>query len=128
MENNMVKLDEILEAVKYKEAAKKKEEKKTCILWILAIIGIVAAVAAVAYAVYRYLTPDYLEDFDDDFDDDFEDEDLDKEEPEKEASERGLRIAETCHQEQIDHGFCVSEYPLVWNGRNAIWKCADKTL
>ena len=64
----MVKLDEILEAVKYKEAAKKKEEKKTCILWILAIIGIVAAVAAVAYAVYRYLTPDYLEDFDDDFD------------------------------------------------------------
>ena len=46
MEDNMVKLDEILEAVKYKEAAKKKEEKKTCILWILAIIGIVAAVAA----------------------------------------------------------------------------------
>ena len=34
MEDNMVKLDEILEAVKYKEAAKKKEEKKTCILWI----------------------------------------------------------------------------------------------
>ena len=26
----MVKLDEILEAVKYKEAAKKKEEKKNC--------------------------------------------------------------------------------------------------
>ena len=32
MEDNMVKLDEILEAVKYKEAAKKKEEKKNCIL------------------------------------------------------------------------------------------------
>ena len=29
--------------------------------------------AAVAYAVYRYLTPDYLEDFEDDFDDDFDD-------------------------------------------------------
>ena len=56
--------------------------------------------AAVAYAVYRYLTPDYLEDFDDDFDDDFEDEDLDKEEPEKRSfrrEKRGLRIAETCH-------------------------------
>ena len=92
MEDNMVKLDEILEAVKYKEAAKKKEEKRTCILWILAIIGIVAAVAAVAYAVYRYLTPDYLEDFDDDFDDDFEDEDLDKEEPEKEASEEFAKV------------------------------------
>ena len=73
--------------VEVPDEPKKKEEKRTCILWILAIIGIVAAVAAVAYAVYRYLTPDYLEDFDDDFDDDFEDEDLDKEEPEKEASE-----------------------------------------
>lgn len=29
MENNMVKLDEILEAVKYKEAAKKKKRKRT---------------------------------------------------------------------------------------------------
>ena len=87
MEDNMVKLDEILEAVKYKEAAKKKEEKKTCILWILAIIGIVAAVAAVASEVYSYMTPDYLEAFDDDLDDDFEEEDLDKDEPEKAHSE-----------------------------------------
>ena len=84
------KMEELMNASKQNELLHKKEEedkKKTCILWILAIIGIVAAVAAVAYAVYRYLTPDYLEDFDDDFDDDFEDEDLDKEEPEKEASE-----------------------------------------
>ena len=28
---------------------------------------------AIAYAVYRYLKPDYLEDFEDDFDDDFDD-------------------------------------------------------
>ena len=83
----MLRIQAVLKRCAPPEAAKKKEEKKTCILWILAIIGIVAAVAAVAYAVYRYLTPDYLEDFDDDFDDDFEDEDLDKEEPEKEASE-----------------------------------------
>ena len=35
-----------------------------------------AAVAGIAYAVYRYFTPDYLEDFEDeDYDDDFEDED-----------------------------------------------------
>ena len=44
-------------------------------------IGQFAAVAAIAFAVYKYFTPDYLEDFDDDpdFDDDddlFEDEDL----------------------------------------------------
>ena len=40
---------------------------------ILVIIGFIAVVAAIAYAVYRYLTPDYLEDFDDDFDEDFDD-------------------------------------------------------
>ena len=33
----------------------------------------VAAVAAIAYAVYRFVSPDYLEDFEDDFDDDFDD-------------------------------------------------------
>ena len=49
------------------------------IFWALAIIGAVVVIAGIAYAVYRYLTPDYLEDFDDDFDDDFEDEDLDEE-------------------------------------------------
>lgn len=43
------------------------------ILWVLAIIGAVAAVAGIAYAVYRFFTPDYLEDFEDDFDDDFDD-------------------------------------------------------
>lgn len=42
---------------------------------VLAVIGAVAAVAAIAYAVYRYFTPDYLEDFDDD---DFEDDDFEK--------------------------------------------------
>ena len=50
----MVKLSEILEAVKQR-GGEEKEEKKNCILWILAIIGIVAAVAA-RFAVYRYLT------------------------------------------------------------------------
>ena len=45
----------------------KKEEKKECnvLVWVLAIIGAIAAIAAIAYAVYRYLTPDYLEDFED---------------------------------------------------------------
>jgi hypothetical protein len=39
----------------------------------LAIVGAVAAVAGIAYTVYRFFTPDYLEDFEDDFDDDFDD-------------------------------------------------------
>ena len=59
---------------------KKEEEKKSNIwVWILAIVGGIAVIAGIAYAVYRYLTPDYLEDFDDDFDDDFEDEDTSEE-------------------------------------------------
>ena len=72
---------------------KEDEKKANTVLWVLAIIGAVAAVAAIACAVYRYLTPDYLEDFDDDFDDDFEDdffedeEDEGGEKPEKEAAE-----------------------------------------
>lgn len=73
------KLDEIMDNTGVGEllGRKHEEEKKAnTLLWVLAIIGAVAAVAAIAYAVYRYLTPDYLEDFDDDFDDDFfEDED-----------------------------------------------------
>ena len=53
---------------------KADEEKKSCILWVLAIIG------AIAYAVYRHMTPRYLDDFDgdfdyDEFDDDFDDDD-----------------------------------------------------
>lgn len=75
----MAKLDEILAEIKANELLKKKEdEKNKCLIWILAIVGAVAVIAAIAYAVYRYMTPDYLDDFDDDFDDDFEDEDLDE--------------------------------------------------
>ena len=73
----MGKLDEVLEMMKVNELLGKKVEKKdngNTVLWILAIIGAIAAVAGIAYAVYRYLTPDYLEDFDYDFDDDFDDE------------------------------------------------------
>lgn len=62
---------------------KDNEKKGNTLLWVLAIIGAVAAVAAIAYAVYRYMTPDYLDDFDDEFDDDFEDDFFDDEEDEE---------------------------------------------
>ena len=72
--------DEVLELLKQRE--RESEKPKNVILWVLAIVGAVAAVAGIAYAVYRFVTPDYLEDFEDDFDDDFddyfEDEDEDK--------------------------------------------------
>ena len=70
MNMNMNKLEEVLATSKLNELIHKKEEdEKNCkiILMILAIVGAVAAVAGIAYAVYCFLTPDYLEDFDDDF-------------------------------------------------------------
>ena len=69
----MYKVDEVLDKVNVLLGKKEEEEKKcNTVLWVFAIIGAVAAVAAIAYAVYRYLTPDYLEDFEDDFEDDFD--------------------------------------------------------
>ena len=50
------------------------KKAKNWILSVAIIAGIVVLIAAIAVAVYKYLTPDYLDDFDefdDDFDDDF---------------------------------------------------------
>ncbi len=76
------KMEELLNAVKLNEILHKEEkEKKTNkLVIILAVIGIVAAIAAIAFAVYKYLTPDYEDDYDfedDDFEDDFLEEDED---------------------------------------------------
>ena len=56
-------------------------DKDNKLVRLLTIIGFVAVVAAISYAVYRFLTPDYLEDFEDDFDDDFDDYFEDEEDP-----------------------------------------------
>ena len=72
----MNKMEEFLAATRLNELIHKKEEdekNKNTLLWVLAIIGAVAAVAGIAYAVYRFLTPAYPEEFEDDFDDDFDD-------------------------------------------------------
>lgn len=77
MNNKFDKLSELLAATKLNELIHKKEDpiekKKHTVIFILAIVGAIAAIAGIAYAVYKYMTPDYLEDFDDDFDDEFED-------------------------------------------------------
>lgn len=70
---DFVKTHDIKDLKDYWNRKEADKKKSNTILWIFAAIGIVTAVAAIAYAVYRYMTPDYLEDFDDDFDDDFED-------------------------------------------------------
>lgn len=66
------KLDDLLNAMKLGELVHRKgddNKHKNMLICILAGIGAVAAIAGIAYAVYRYMNPDYLEDFDDDFDD-----------------------------------------------------------
>ena len=66
----MSKVEEYLKEL----VSKKNDEEKKCnvILWVLAIIGIIAAVAGIAYAVYRFVKPDHLEDYEDDIEDDFD--------------------------------------------------------
>ena len=76
----MKNIDELLGVAKLSELMSndKKDESKT-VFWVLAIIGAVAAVAGIAALVYKYLSPDYLEDIDDDYDDDFDDDFFDEE-------------------------------------------------
>ena len=71
----MSKVEEFIDESKLSDLLKRNEDEKqkNTVIWVLAIIGAVAAVAGIAYAVYRFFTPDYLEDFEDDFDDDFDD-------------------------------------------------------
>ena len=68
---NVVKLQDLMNSKK--EVVLKEDEGKK-IVWGLAIIGAIASVVLIAVAVYKYLTPDDIDDFDDDFDDYFEDE------------------------------------------------------
>ena len=79
---NSTKLNDLL------HRKEEEEKKKNYILWVLAIVGAVAAIAAIAYGVYRFLTPDYLEDFEDDFDDDFDDDFFEDEEESTAAAEK----------------------------------------
>ena len=75
----MKKIDELIASnAKLAELLGRKEEEpeKKCCKAIVWVLGAVAAIAAIAYGVYRYLNPDYLDDFD--FDD-FEDEDFEEE-------------------------------------------------
>ena len=87
--NTWNKVEELVDFVKthdikdLKDYWNRKEEDKKKSNTILWIFGVITAVAAIAYAVYRYMTPDYLEDYDDDFDDDFEDDFFEDEEEEE---------------------------------------------
>ncbi len=60
-------------------------EEKQCnvVAIVLSIIGAIVVIAGIAYAVYRYCTPDYLDEFEEDDEDLEEDEDLDEEDLEE---------------------------------------------
>ena len=88
------KMEDFLTATKLNELLHKKEleeKNKNTVLWILAVIGAVAAVAGIAYAVYRFLAPSYLDEFEDDFDDDEFDDDFFDDEEEQDLSEGRLK-------------------------------------
>ena len=74
------KFDNFLDMTKINELLKRKKEEpvveeKKChkLRCVLIIVGIVLVVAGIAFALYKYFTPDYVDDLDDDFDDDFDD-------------------------------------------------------
>ncbi len=86
----MNRIDELMNAVKTNEMLsellhiKREEEKKqNVIMWIVISVGVALAVAGIAFALYRFFTPDYLEDFDEDFDDDEFSEEADDEDEEE---------------------------------------------
>lgn len=55
---------------------------------IICVIIAILVVAAVIYGLYRYFTPDYLDDFDDDFEDDeFDDDDFFEDDEDKKDEE-----------------------------------------
>ena len=69
----MGRVEDIINAAKTNEMLsellhiKKEEEKKQNVLmWVLIVVAAVAAVAGIAYAVYRFFTPDYLDEDEDD--------------------------------------------------------------
>lgn len=83
------KFEDLINAAKVSELLHKKElEEKNKNAIVIVLAGAIAAVAGIAFAVYKYLTPDYLEDFDpDDYSDDFDDDYIEFSDGEPEAED-----------------------------------------
>jgi len=83
-----VKASDLLAAVKLNEMVEKgdREKKKDTIKTVLLVVAVLALIVAVCYAIYRYMSPDYLDEYMDDMEDEldedyFEDEEDDLDEP-----------------------------------------------
>ena len=66
----MSKLEELAGKMLKKE--EEKEKKCNLVMCILGAVLVIAAIAGIAYAVYRFMKPDYLEDYEDDIEDEFD--------------------------------------------------------
>ena len=66
----MNKVEEL--AAKILKREEEKEKKCNLVVCILGAVLVIAAIAGIAYAVYRFMKPDYLEDYEDDIDDEFD--------------------------------------------------------
>lgn len=69
------KIKELLSELKFRELLHRKSDnakKSNPYIIVLVVIGAIALIAAIAYAVYYFIAPDKLVDFEDDMDDDAE--------------------------------------------------------
>jgi uncharacterized membrane protein YebE (DUF533 family) len=84
---NMIKKEDIMELIDLSKLTSLLDKvrgteivvtEKKSFDWkkLFAVIGVIAAVAGIAYAVYRYFSKDYEDEFLDDFDDDEDEDDL----------------------------------------------------
>ena len=62
-------------------------EAKNAFFSVALIVGILTIIVGICVAVYKYLTPDYLDDFDD-YDDDFDDSFFDDDDAEASTEEK----------------------------------------
>lgn len=67
---------DVLPSFKRKEVVETKDITRIIKVTVI-VVGVLAAICGAAYAIYRFMTPDYDDEFDDDFDDEFDDDDDD---------------------------------------------------
>lgn len=97
----MSKLEELAAKILKREEA--KEKKCNLVICIVGTVLVIAAIAGIAYAVYRFMKPDYLEDYEDDIDDEFDyDDDFFDEDDDFEEVEDAVDAAEDVVDDTVE--------------------------
>lgn len=97
----MSKLEELAAKILKREEA--KEKKCNLVICIVGTVLVVAAIAGIVYAVYRFMKPDYLEDYEDDIDDEFDyDDDFFDEDDDFEEVEDAVEAAEDVVDDTVE--------------------------